>query len=169
MATATAAVAAKQGGKKVLRYILGTCMPSIKENAVKIRIKRLGLDKNLLMYFNEYEFVHAYDPYNLCKTGDTVLIQNLPQKMTRLITHKVIEVIYPLGDMTDPITGRKIVAGKYRDQVQQEIELYGKLDSNFKYEEAPPRGSMEAIRDFSHKESYIKYYDDPNDPQHYAV
>lgn len=57
----------------------------------------------------------------------------------------------------------------YRDQVQQEIELYGKLDSNFKYEEAPPRGSMEAIRDFSHKESYIKYYDDPNDPQHYAV
>jgi small subunit ribosomal protein S17 len=30
------------------------------------------------------------------------LIQKLPQKLTRLITHKVIEVVYPCGDITNP-------------------------------------------------------------------
>jgi small subunit ribosomal protein S17 len=43
-----------------------------------------------------------------------VLIQQLPEKLTRLITHKVLEVVYPLGDVTDPITGKKVVVSKYR-------------------------------------------------------
>ena len=40
-------------------------------------------------YFTKLEFIYATDPQKLCKTGDTVLIQSLPQKLTRLITHKV--------------------------------------------------------------------------------
>jgi small subunit ribosomal protein S17 len=43
-----------------------------------------------------------------------VLIQQLPEKLTRLITHNVLEVVYPLGDVTDPITGKKVVVSKYR-------------------------------------------------------
>jgi small subunit ribosomal protein S17 len=43
-----------------------------------------------------------------------VLIQQLPEKFTRLITHKVLEVVYTYGDITDPITGRKVVVSKYR-------------------------------------------------------
>lgn len=27
---------------------------------------------------------------------------------------QVIKVVYPLGDITDPVTGKKIVAGQYR-------------------------------------------------------
>lgn len=27
---------------------------------------------------------------------------------------QVIEVIYPLGDITDPVTGKKVVASQYR-------------------------------------------------------
>lgn len=38
--------------------------------------------------------------------------------MTRLITHKVIEVVYPLGDITDPLTGKKVVSGKYRSAIK---------------------------------------------------
>lgn len=37
-----------------------------------------------------------------------VLIQELPEKLTTHITHKVLEVIYPLGDVTDPITKKKV-------------------------------------------------------------
>jgi hypothetical protein len=43
-----------------------------------------------------------------------VLIQSLPEKLTRLITHKVLDVVYPCGDITDPITGKNVVVGKYR-------------------------------------------------------
>lgn len=36
-------------GKQVIKYCLGYCLPSVKENAAKIRIKRLKLDEYLLM------------------------------------------------------------------------------------------------------------------------
>jgi small subunit ribosomal protein S17 len=68
----------------------------------------------MLQYFGEFEYYYAHDAEKICKTGDMVLIQQLPQKLTRLITHKVLEVVYPCGDVTDPITGRKVVVSKYR-------------------------------------------------------
>lgn len=48
-----------------------------------------NISRNYLQHFPTYEFVYATDPEKLCKTGDTVLIQNLPEKLTRFITHKV--------------------------------------------------------------------------------
>lgn len=68
----------------------------------------------MFQYFGEFEYYYAYDPGKICKTGDMVLIQQLPEKLTRLITHKVLEVVYPCGDITDPITGKEVVVGKYR-------------------------------------------------------
>lgn len=50
--TKAAFLAINKTGKKVIKYTLGECMPTVKENATKIRIKKLGLDKNLLMVFH---------------------------------------------------------------------------------------------------------------------
>ncbi|CAL7945858.1 unnamed protein product [Xylocopa violacea] len=155
--------------KKALTYLLGVCVPSAKQNAAKIRIRKLDFDDYILMYFNKYEFVYAHDPEKRCKTGDTVLIQNLPEKLTRVITHKVVDVIYPLGDITDPITGKKVIGRNYRDHVEEDAELFGPLKSTFKYKERPKRGSMENIRDFTSKNIRVKYNDDPNDNDPYTV
>lgn len=97
-----------------------------------------------------------------------MLIKELPQKLTRLITHSVQEVVYPLGDITDPITGEKVVVGKYRAEVEAANQLYGKRKDAFDYESAPPRGRLEGNRDFTHGETYIKYHDDGKD-QPFAV
>ncbi|XP_043587816.1 28S ribosomal protein S17, mitochondrial isoform X2 [Bombus pyrosoma] len=155
--------------KQGLTYLLGVCVPSAKQNAAKIRVKLPDFDTHLLMYFNKYEFIYADDPEKRCKTGDTVLIQSLPKKLTRLITHKVVDVIYPLGDITDPITGKKVVAGKYRENIEKDAELYGNLESMYKYEKAPKRGITEGKRDFTAKKTYMKYSDDPKDYDPYAV
>lgn len=39
-----------------------------------------------------------------------MLIQELPEKLTTHITHQVLEVVYPLGDVTDPISNKKVAA-----------------------------------------------------------
>lgn len=88
------------------------------------------------------------------------MIKELPQKLTRLITHKIEEIVFPLGDVTDPVTGKKCVVGKYRDEIDEATELYGKRPTAFDYEKAPPRGSQEGKRDFSHGYTYIRYHDD---------
>ncbi|GBP64436.1 28S ribosomal protein S17, mitochondrial [Eumeta japonica] len=122
--------------------LLGQCVPTVKQNAAKIRVKRLELDENLLMYFKEDSFYYCHDPNKNCKTGDIVLIQALPQKLTKLITHEIKEIVYPCGDVTDPITGEKVSKEFYRDDMDKEVEIYGKLKSTFDYKKAPPRGFL---------------------------
>lgn len=108
------------------------------------------------------------DPEKKCKAGDIVLIQELTEKVTKLITHKVLEIVHQFGDITDPITGKKVVVGKYRDEIARDVEMYGKADSAFDYDKAPPRGWQEGAKDFTNKETYMKYHEFPeNDP--YAV
>lgn len=92
----------------------------------------------------------------------------MPQKLTKLITHSVQEIVYPLGDVTDPITGKKVVVGKYRDDIDETNKLFGKSENAFDYAKAPPRGRLEGTKDFSHGETYIKYHDDGKD-QPFAV
>ncbi|XP_016928092.3 small ribosomal subunit protein uS17m [Drosophila suzukii] len=148
--------------------LMGQCMPCIKQNASKIRIRRMELDKNLNMYFKKDEFYFAHDPQKVCKTGDVVLIRELPERLTRLITHNVEKVVYPLGDITDPLTGKKVVVGKYREDIEMANQLFGKAEKAFDYEKAPPRGRLEGTKDFTHGETYIKYHEDGKD-QPFAV
>lgn len=148
--------------------LLGQVVPCVKQTASKIRVRRMELDTNLNMYFKKDEFYFVHDPSKKCKTGDIVLIKELPQKLTRLITHSIEEIVYPLGDVTDPITGKKVTVGKYREDIEEANRLFGKSSEAFDYEKAPPRGRLEGSRDFSHQETYIKYHEDGKD-QPFAV
>ncbi|XP_050305966.1 28S ribosomal protein S17, mitochondrial [Anthonomus grandis grandis] len=148
--------------------LLGVCVPSLKTGASKFKVKRLELDTNLNMYFAKHEYVYAHDPSKLCKTGDVVLIEQLAKKLTKLITHEVKEVVYPLGDLTCPLTGKKIIAGKFRDDIEAINKVYGERSGRFDYDKAPPRGWQEDKKDFTHVETYIKYHDDGTE-QPYAV
>lgn len=120
-----------------------------------------------MQYFKKEEFLFAHDPQKKCKVGDIVLVKELPQKLTTLITHSV-DVVYPYGDVTCPLTGKKVVVGNYRDQIEEANQLYGKSSKAFDYDKAPPRGRLEDKRDFSHQETYMKYHDDGKD-QPFAV
>lgn len=97
-----------------------------------------------------------------------MLIKELPQKLTRLITHSLDEIVFPMGDVMDPITGKMVTAGKYREDIEDANKLYGKSKEAFDYEKAPPRGRLEGTQDFTHGETYIKYHEDGKD-QPFAV
>lgn len=107
----------------------------------------------------------AHDPEKVLKSGDIVLVRELPEKLTTLITHKIEKLVYKLGDIVDPITGKLVVVGKYREEIERANELFGKSESAFDYNKAPPRGWLEGKRDFSDKETYRRFHDDgTNDP-----
>ncbi|CAG9860662.1 unnamed protein product [Phyllotreta striolata] len=147
------------------QMLLGQCIPCIKQGASKFKIRRLELDTNLNMFFPKHEVVYAHDPEKICKTGDMVIIECLPQKLTRLITHKVKEVLYPLGDLTDPVTNKKIVSSKFREDIDDINRLYGENEGAFRYAKAPRRGWQENKKDFTHVDIRTKYHDDGrNDP-----
>lgn len=78
------------------------------------------------------------------------------------------EIVYKFGDIVDPLTGKKCIAGKYRDHIEAVNKVYGETEQGFKYNKAPPRGWQEDKKDFTHVDTYIKYHEDGKD-QPYAV
>lgn len=125
-------------------------------------------NKFLFQYFREDKIYYVHDPEKKCKSGDIVLIKELPEKITKLISHSIEEIVFKLGDTVDPITGKKCVVGKYRDEIDETTDMYGRNPNAFDYSKAPPRGKLEGIQDFSHGETYIKYHDDGKE-QPFAV
>jgi small subunit ribosomal protein S17 len=121
------------------------------------------------MYFGEFEYYYAHDPEKICKTGDMVMIQQFPQKLTRLIKHKVLDFVYPCGDITNLITGKKVVVSKYRDEIEGANKMYGQAEGRFQYDTAPKKGWQEDKKNFTHGETYKKYHVFENDDQPYAV
>lgn len=62
--------------------------------------------------------------------------------------------------MKDPVTNKQVTVGKYRDQIKEANEYYGKSSNEFDYNKSSKRGKLEGKNDFSHGETYIKYHED---------
>ena len=76
------------------------------------------------------------------------------------ITHNVIEKIYGIGDVKDPITGQMVVGEHYREHLEKTAKLYGECgeDGKFSYKNAPRRGWQEGKRDFTNRKTYKKWH-----------
>ncbi|KAK8739942.1 hypothetical protein OTU49_003275 [Cherax quadricarinatus] len=152
------------------RFLIGKCIAHNIENAAQVRVQRMKFDSNLNMYFSEHKHYYAHDPEQQCKDGDIVLIKELPEKMTKAITHSLVKMIYKYGDVVDPISGKKVVLNKFRDQVSKRNEMFGVAEDGsggFNYAEAPDRGWQEGKKDLTHKVGYKKWHVfEPGHPLH---
>jgi len=139
------------------KLLLGACYPSEIPKTIRVTVRELDFDTWIHMYFSKYVGYYAEDPGN-CRQGDVVLIEELPERKTRDITHKILRVIYPLGDITDPITGKKCFGSIYREDMDKEADLYGRNPRAFNYNKARPRGWQEGRKDWSHKKPFRKFH-----------
>ncbi|KAL0279334.1 UNVERIFIED_CONTAM: hypothetical protein PYX00_000922 [Menopon gallinae] len=149
------------------KLLLGRCVPSLIEKSVRVDVPTLELNEHLLTYFTNYSTFYALDQHGKCKSGDMVLIRKLPGVIKNVVTHEVMEIVFPLGDVVDPVTGEKCVGVKSRYIIEKEKELLGKLDSAFDYKKAPARGWQEGKRDFTDKHVYRKYHEFNEDEEEY--
>ena len=75
----------------------------------------------------------------------------------------MLEVIYRLGEVVDPLTQKPVIGEKYVDQLEKEAEMYGKHrlpegQEGFSYKKAPSRGRQEGKRDFTARKTYQKWH-----------
>ena len=86
------------------------------------------------------------------------------------ITHYVVEKIYSIGDVKDPITGKMVVGEHYRDHINRASKLYEEGNSakieKFSYEKSSERGSQEGKRDFTKRKTYKKWHVFKKDDQY---
>lgn len=149
--------------------LMAKCISKPIETEGIVRVDRLILDERLNYYFRKYADVNVYDPQKHTKKGDIVLIRRMEKPLTLQINYEIEKIVYKLGDITDPITGRKCVNARYRDEEKQIHDIYGYAYDNtpFDYDKAPDRGWQEGRKDFSHNDPYQKFHEfEKGHPKH---
>ena len=150
----------------------------LEERDIEVRVPYNVYDSHLQMFFqHEWDFAVSSDNDNKLdiEEGDIVLIEKHAEKFRepismrekahgawwepkieekgvikrKEITHNIIDVIFKLGDVIEPTTGKPVVADRYRDEIEKAAKLYGQSNSDFDYAKAPKRGWQRGKKDFT--------------------
>ncbi|XP_051039845.1 28S ribosomal protein S17, mitochondrial-like [Phodopus roborovskii] len=95
--------------KWVVGKVIGTAMVK----TAKVRATRLVLDPYLLKYFNKQKTYFAHDALQQCCVGDIVLLRALPTARSKHVKHELAEIIFKVGRVIDPITGKPCAGTTY--------------------------------------------------------
>ncbi|XP_005080500.1 28S ribosomal protein S17, mitochondrial isoform X1 [Mesocricetus auratus] len=95
--------------KWVVGKVIGTAMVK----TAKVRATRLVLDPYLLKYFNKRKTYFAHDALQQCCVGDIVLLKALPAARSKHVKHELAEIIFKVGRVIDPITGKPCAGTDY--------------------------------------------------------
>nr|CAG4636611.1 EOG090X0GMQ [Eubosmina coregoni] len=141
----------------ILLISIGSC----EYTSLKIRSTvewRENVQNYNCLSFQYHQKFPTQDPNRHCITCNILLILILGPRTSKDITHQIKKVVYPFGDITDPVTGKKVVISKYRDEIEERNKLFGKNPDGFDFNKAPKRGWQKDKRDFTYRDTYRKYH-----------
>ncbi|KAG8509949.1 Zinc finger protein 713, partial [Galemys pyrenaicus] len=103
------------------KWIVGKVIGTAMQKTAKVRVTRLVLDPYLLKYFNKRKTYFAHDALQQCTVGDIVLLKALPVPRTKHVKHELAEIIFKVGQVIDPVTGKPCAGTTYLESpVSQE-------------------------------------------------
>ncbi|XP_058141995.1 uncharacterized protein [Dasypus novemcinctus] len=95
------------------KWIVGKVIGTAMQRTAKVRVTRLVLDPYLLKYFNKRKTYFAHDALQQCTVGDIVLLKALPVPRTKHVKHELAEIVFKVGRVIDPVTGKPCAGTKY--------------------------------------------------------
>ncbi|XP_043820464.1 28S ribosomal protein S17, mitochondrial isoform X2 [Dromiciops gliroides] len=95
------------------KWIVGKVVGTAMQRTAKVQVNRLVLDPYLLKYFNKRKTYFAHDASEQCTVGDIVLLRALPVPRTKHVKHELAEIIFKVGRVIDPITGKPCAGTAY--------------------------------------------------------
>ncbi|KYO32078.1 28S ribosomal protein S17, mitochondrial [Alligator mississippiensis] len=96
----------------------------------KVRVTRLVLDPYLLKFFNKRKTYFAHDPLQQCTVGDIVLLKALPERRSKHVKHELSEIVFKVGKVIDPVTGKACAGTKFLETLSDSDSLT-ELDATY--------------------------------------
>ncbi|KPP61511.1 28S ribosomal protein S17, mitochondrial-like [Scleropages formosus] len=81
-------------------------------------------------YYNKRKTYFAHDPLEQCSVGDIVLLKALPERRTKHVKHELAEIVYKLGSVVDPLTGKRVAGSVFLDPITDPTEPTQALAEN---------------------------------------
>ncbi|XP_077052104.1 small ribosomal subunit protein uS17m [Siphateles boraxobius] len=104
------------------KWIIGQVIGTKMKKTAKVRVTRLVLDPYLLKYYNKRKTYFAHDALEQCTVGDVVLLKALPEKRSKHVKHELSEVVYKVGQVVDPLTGKRVAGKQYLEPLTESTE-----------------------------------------------
>lgn len=128
------------------KWIIGQVIGTKMKKTAKVRVTRLVLDPYLLKYYNKRKTYFAHDALEQCTVGDVVLLKALSEKRSKHVKHELSEVVYKVGQMVDPLTGKRVAGKQYLEPLTEstedaEVSLTEKLEQLNITASSPPSPS----------------------------
>ncbi|XP_008330777.1 small ribosomal subunit protein uS17m [Cynoglossus semilaevis] len=101
------------------KWIVGTVIGTKMQKTAKVRVTRLVLDPYLLKYYNKRKTYFAHDALQQCTMGDVVLLKALPEARSKHVKHELAEIVYKVGRVIDPVTGKKVAGREYLEPLTE--------------------------------------------------
>ncbi|XP_071362181.1 small ribosomal subunit protein uS17m [Trachinotus anak] len=95
------------------KWIIGRVIGTKMYKTAKVRVTRLVLDPYLLKYYNKRKTYFAHDALRQCTVGDIVLLKALPQARSKHVKHELAEIVYKVGRVVDPLTGKSVAGTEF--------------------------------------------------------
>lgn len=94
------------------------------DHRVQVAVQLNRFNPHAKMYFPEKVNMHVSDPHNRAVIGDVVLISKLDVPRREVETHEIIDTIYHVGHIVDPLTGLRCDKDNYYPQKLSDEELH---------------------------------------------
>lgn len=97
-------------------------------------------------YYNKRKTYFAHDTLEQCTIGDVVLLKALPEKRSKHVNHELAEIVYKVGQVVDPLTGKRVAGTQYLEPLTEstedtEVSLTDKLEQLNITASTPPSAS----------------------------
>ena len=107
------------------QLLVGKVLRVLEKDTVNVQVVQYVLDKFLMAYFKERTNYDVLDEKRLSNTGDWVLLEQLPERFSLEINHRVKKVIWMNGNIIDPITGKKCFNTFLQEDLDREALIMG--------------------------------------------
>ncbi|KAK2828223.1 hypothetical protein Q5P01_019257 [Channa striata] len=97
------------------KWIIGRVIGTKMYKTAKVRVTRLVLDPYLLKYYNKRKTYFAHDSLQQCTVGDIILLKALPEPRSKHVKHELAEIVYKVGRVVDPLTGKRVAGTEYEE------------------------------------------------------
>ncbi|XP_005283492.1 28S ribosomal protein S17, mitochondrial [Trachemys scripta elegans] len=105
------------------KWIIGKVIGTKMHKTAKVRVTRLVLDPYLLKFFNKRKTYFAHDPLQSCAVGDIVLLKALPERRTKNVKHELAEIVFKVGNVIDPVTGKACAGTRFLESLTDSESL----------------------------------------------
>uniref|UniRef100_A0A8D0GDH5 Small ribosomal subunit protein uS17m n=1 Tax=Sphenodon punctatus TaxID=8508 RepID=A0A8D0GDH5_SPHPU len=105
------------------KWIIGKVIGTKMQKTAKVRVTRLVLDPYLLKFYNKRKTYFAHDPLQQCIIGDLVLLKALPERRSKHVKHELAEIVYKVGNVIDPVTGKPCAGTRFLESLTDSENL----------------------------------------------